>query len=635
MVNGVRPAPVQRQVHWLLAALLLASLVLRLWSASDRLNNSRHFDERFTLRNVAVILVHGGWRPVNAYYGSLSYLPQTAAMAAVEGLHRVTGIEGLSIFDPKAADGWSVTSYWVARSVSVLFGVLGIWATFVLGRRLHGPWVGLLAAAFVAALPAHVVSSALIKPDILVALLVTVTFLWSLSAVDRPTPRRFALAGVGIGLAVAAKYTGVGVAIPLVVGTLLVERPAGWSRWRPLWLLVIAALASLGTFLLLHPHMALVVEYLPRLWSIMESKGEATGGSHWTVFALEGRYLLRHHRWPVFLLAVVGTGMAGWRGLSRQVSRRTRRQAWMMLSYLFGYSALCAVATKLFKGQNYLPVTAFTSVLAASAAVSIWRWLEIRAATLARPAIAGGFWSLAMAALFQYPLSTTYHQVVPSTWILAGRFVADNLHPASQRYLYYERAEDRLILARGGHRLVTIPVGSLSEVAAAELTLADGEVFEAGRLRGEEADLYLSNAAQPPTRSRRFDPRWFRAHGPPLAVLLHGWQPVTAPLPLTLEELPERNRYRVELPEGLAAGEVISLAVRMPIDRHVKRPGEVRVNGHVLPLFETKSSSKKAHQTTARFVLTEPTEQLVLAFEERLEIPWTPQIDLCRWHRPR
>lgn len=637
-------ATTSRGVKLLLAALLLLSLGLRLWSASDRLNNRRHFDERFTLRNVAVILVHGGWRPANAFYGSLSYLPQTAAMALVEGAHRVSGREGLSIFDPKAADGWSTSGYWAARSMSVLFGVLGIWATFLLGRRLHGPWTGLLAAALVAALPAHVVSSALIKPDVLVALLVTLTFLWSLSAVAKPSPRTFALAGVGIGLAVAAKYTGVGVAIPLVVGALAMEKPAGWSRWRPLWLLLVAALASLATFLILHPHMALVVEYLPRLWSIMETKGEASGGSHWTVFALEGRYLLRHHRWPVLLLAIFGVLMAARQGLSKRAPRGVRVRSWMMLSYFFGYSALYAAATKLFKGQNYLPVTAFTAVFAAAAALALWRWLAAalvsarkgatsRPGPLVGPALIGISWSLPLLALFQFPLSTTYHQVVPSTWSQAGRFLIGQLQPASQRYLYFERAEERLALASGGHRLVTVPVASMEEVDSEELDLSDAALFKAKRLEGESADRYLAMAARPSYRSRRFEPRWFRAHGPEIAVLLHGWQPLAQPLPLTLEEAPGRHRYRVDLPEPLGAGEVISLRVRMPIDRGVKRPSQVRVNGHSLTLFETKSTPRKAHQTTSRLRVTERTERLVLTFEKRLKIPWTPEVDLHRWHR--
>jgi hypothetical protein len=641
-------------VTFLLALLLLASLALRLWSASDRLDNSRHFDERFTLRNVSAILVNGDWKPVNAFYGALSYLPQTAALALTEGLHRATGAEVFAVFDQTTADGWSKTAYAVARGTSALFGVLGIWAVFLLGRRLFDPWVGLLAAALVAALPAHIVSSALIKPDILVALLVTVTFLWILSAVDEPTPRRFAWAGVGIGLAVSAKYTGVGVAIPLVVGALLMPAPllmpgpgqalqAGWGRWRRLWLLTVAALASLVTFLILHPHIALVFEYLPRLWNIMETKGEATGGSHWSVFALEARYLLRHHRWPVLLLAVAGTVAIVARALRRPPSEpgerpaaaRQRLQAWMVLSYLFGYSVLYAAATKLFKGQNYLPVTAFTALLAGWAAVAGWRWLARRWRPLTWAAVAVPVWALALAALFQYPLSTTYHQVVPSTWVLVERLLEQRLQPAAIRYLYFERRDQPLRLARDGHLLVSIPVESLTEVPAQELDAADAELFLAADFEGPSADFYFRRAARPGYRSERFDPGWFAAHGPPLVVLLHGWRQVGEGQELAL--LPSAtgggHRFDVALEHGVRAGETVSFQIVMPISRKARRPAEVRVNGMPLPLYETKSTAQKAHELTSRVTFQGAAPRLLFSFEERLELPWTPQVTLHRWQR--
>ncbi len=73
-----------------LLALLLVSFGLRAWDASQGLNAKRYYDERFPLKNVSGILLHGEIRPRHAFYLSLSYLPQTAALAASQWLFDVT-----------------------------------------------------------------------------------------------------------------------------------------------------------------------------------------------------------------------------------------------------------------------------------------------------------------------------------------------------------------------------------------------------------------------------------------------------------------------------------------------------------------------------------------------------------------
>ena len=67
----------RRPIGWLLAALLLVSFALRTWDASQGLNASRYFDERFTLKNITALLKNGDYRPRHAFYLSLSYLPQS------------------------------------------------------------------------------------------------------------------------------------------------------------------------------------------------------------------------------------------------------------------------------------------------------------------------------------------------------------------------------------------------------------------------------------------------------------------------------------------------------------------------------------------------------------------------------
>src|SRR5215216_51850 len=214
MVPFESQAAPKRWIGIALAALLLVSFALRTWDASQGLNNGRYFDERFTFKNVSALLKHGDFRPRHAFYLSLSYLPQAAVLAASESLYRVTRYQPFSIYR-QTSDGYSPTAYWLARMINVLYGVLSLWLLFLIGRRIYSPEVGLLAAALLAAFPRHLLSSVEFKPDILVILLVTLTFLWTLGAAFRPRLARFILVGFGIGLAVSSKYTGIAAAIPI------------------------------------------------------------------------------------------------------------------------------------------------------------------------------------------------------------------------------------------------------------------------------------------------------------------------------------------------------------------------------------------------------------------------------------
>src|SRR5260370_1242104 len=99
-----------------------------------------------------------------------------------------------------------------------------------------GPrWIGLaLTAVLLAtyavrpAVPRHLTSSTECKTDMLVILLTLVTFHWTLSAAARPTLGRFLRTGLGVGLAVSTKYTGIASAIPITAAVL----KNGWRDRR-------------------------------------------------------------------------------------------------------------------------------------------------------------------------------------------------------------------------------------------------------------------------------------------------------------------------------------------------------------------------------------------------------------------
>lgn len=702
-----RQPPVRQRPAWekpALLAVVLVGLLLRLWIAGARPDNTRHFDERFSLRNVESLLAEGSLEPANAYYPNLSWLPQALAMGATEGLARATGSEALSIYSDDTTDGWSPTAYRVARGVSVLWGVLGIFAAYLLGRRLFGPRAGLGAALLVALLPPHIVSSGLFKPDVLVALMVSLTVLWSVRAGDalraagrgeaagaalRPRDRRallqaaaargsdfgdgrraidappaasprpagigsavgwFLVAGVGVGMAVAAKYTGVGAAFPVAVAAL-------WGGWRSprRWALLLGAGAmSLAVFFLLNPRAAVVFEYLPRLWGIMESKGEAAGGSHLAVVWQELLYVVRHHGLWVSALAFAGVG-----GLLADLVRpaapdagERRRRAAILLSYVLGYPALYAASTALFKGQNLLPLLPLAAILAAWAGFGLWdraaaRWPALRRAWVAVPVAA-----LLVAALLVAPWRTVYRTATPSTYQLAGRYLASHLDAPQARRFYFEKRDEGLGPLREGHRLPGLPVDGLTEVPAAELDRADAVVFFADRLDSEGAGPYLRRIAGRGGDARRFEPRLPATWGPALVVVIQGWGPAEPAHRLALEATAAAPRVGVpdaraflglpaaaHLERPLVAGEPVSFTLRVPRTHRGPRPRALWLSaaGRFLraPLILTRLADGTGHYQTAKLALPPGTDALTLALDDGVDATAGVEVELWRWRLPR
>ena len=139
----------------------------------------------------------------------------------------------------------------VARVSVALLGTLAIWLLYLLGSRLFGRGVGLLAAALeaVAFLPVFYAHFALNDVPLLVP--VTLSLLGSAGIMRRERWLDFVLAGVGLGLGCATKYTCGIVALPLVVAI-----ASRWRDARPSMLAgaVVAGACAAGAFLLADPY---------------------------------------------------------------------------------------------------------------------------------------------------------------------------------------------------------------------------------------------------------------------------------------------------------------------------------------------------------------------------------------------
>ncbi len=608
-----------------LAQLHVLSFGLRLWDASQGLHAGRYFDERFTFRNVTQIL-EGDFKPRHAFYLSLSYLPQSAVLAASQGLHRLTGIEALSIYSEKAADGYSPTAYLLCRLCNVIFGLVSLWVTFLIGRRAFSPWVGLLGAAVLAAFHRHLLSSAEFKPDILVVMLTTVTLWWALEAALHPTLGRYLRAGMGVGLAVSAKYTGIASALPVAAAALAYarrdRRQIGW--------LVLAGVASFLTFLALNPFLDVVFRFIPKLVNGYAAHGAAEKSNHWVVFVRQVDFLVVHHGGLTAAFAALGTGWMLWRLLRHRDEVPERRLGSILLLSLFvGYSLLHSGGMTLFRGQNYLPVSPASSLIAAWAMVEAWRAAARRLPVLGRQPAATALWVAVGLALVAQQSWVAYKRVIPTNWQVARQQLTHRLAPIELRHIAYEKTGGALRLGNR-NRALTTAVERLDQVDPALLDAADAELFAQSRLDGPAAGFYRRRVERlAPGQIEIVKSRPFRSRGAPVVMLLHPWERDGAPTDLAVAR-PAPRFVTAALPAGLQPGDEISLVLWVPKGAH--RMGAVKIDpgGQPLPAIETGRRLRRFRLTTPRF--------RVAGGEARVRIPSPPgtglggyRVELYRW----
>ncbi len=145
--------------------------------------------------------------------------------------------------------------YTLARVAAAVLGTAALWLLYTTGARLFGRGVGLLAAAIeaVAFLPVFYAHLALNDVPTLAPL--TLSLLGTAGVLAKGRGRDYLLAGIGLGLACASKYTAGIVILPLLAAVTVrfLERGSGRAR-RILVGLVLAGLAALLAFLLANPY---------------------------------------------------------------------------------------------------------------------------------------------------------------------------------------------------------------------------------------------------------------------------------------------------------------------------------------------------------------------------------------------
>ncbi len=153
--------------------------------------------------------------------------------------------------------------YTLARAAAAVLGTTALWLLYVTGTRLFGRGVALLAAAIeaVAFLPVFYAHLALNDVPTLAPL--TLSLLGTAGVLRKGRVGDYLLAGIGLGLACATKYTAGIVLVPFVaaVAVRYLQAAGDWGSARAgrhaVGGLALAVVAALAAFLVANPYAAL------------------------------------------------------------------------------------------------------------------------------------------------------------------------------------------------------------------------------------------------------------------------------------------------------------------------------------------------------------------------------------------
>ena len=343
-----------RRLAWTALALILASgLWLRLWGVGEGLPYVYNIDEADHFVPHAVRMFEQG--TLNPHYfanpPAFTYLLHFAFAIAYGG---ASGAAQHFALHPAGM-------YELARVLAALLGTLSLWLLYLTGARLFGRGVGLLAAAIEAVAFLPVFYGHLALNDVPTLAPLTASLLGSAGILRKGRARDYLLAGAGLGLACATKYTaGIALVPLLAAATVRFKESEERARARALARgLALAGATALGAFVIANPYALLDYSgfhaQLVHQSSLSAEAQGKLGAPHGGGFA----YYLWSFTWGLGwapTLAAVGGIVVLWRADAR---------AWLMLvPAVVVFLAFMGLQGRYF-GRWLLPIFPIACVLAA------------------------------------------------------------------------------------------------------------------------------------------------------------------------------------------------------------------------------------------------------------------------------
>ena len=494
-----------RRGAWLLlGCVVVLGLGLRLYGMNWDDNHLLHPDERKILlvsdaMRARALSDHVDWleatSPLNPgffAYGSLTFYLLRLVTDAVSVL--AAGLPPLAEW----LDLTELNQLRVAgRGLSVLADTSTIVLTFVLGRRLKGAGVGLLASMFVSAATIHVQAAHFYTADTLLVPACLVAVILLIEAAERTSRRWLVAAGIAIGLALAVKLS----ALPLLLGAgyaLRLRARASAASGVDRDALALGA-ACAGAFVCVQPF---VVLDWPTFLRDALTQAAIISGRRDTVYTRQylGRLPLLYNYGNLVVFGLgLPLGIAAVAGAARELVAWRRRSGAMQLAlvWLVAHSVVTGLAYAQFL-RYLLPVVPVLCVCAASLLVAGPRpeWSAPLAGAIRRclPALAAVVVAatVAYAVAFSGIYSRPHPAITASRWIYehvpAGATVAIE-HWDEALPLPIDTADTYLSAQTQGYRVLTLRLydqdgdGKLEHILET-LEKADAVLIYSNRLYG-------------------------------------------------------------------------------------------------------------------------------------------------------
>jgi 4-amino-4-deoxy-L-arabinose transferase-like glycosyltransferase len=433
-----------------LAIVLFMAFVLRLWGIKQGLPYVYNVDEYGHFVPEAVAMFHHGLNPhyfINP--PALTYLLHVVFLVWFGGGVRVSHEFALH----------PGHFFLLARVTVALLGTVSVWLLYLVGARLFNRGVGLLAAALMAVAFLPVFYGHLALNDVPTLAPLTLSLLGTAGVLRRGRLLDYLLAGLGLGLATATKYTAGVMILPLLAAAVAQYRDTAAGARRDVASgMGLALLVALGAFLIANPFSLLDFHSFR---SELERQSSYTESSRASWIGGPGQGSFVYYLWSfawglgwIPALAALGGAVTVWPG--------QRRLGWVLVPVAVLYLVFLSLQGRYF-GRWLLPIFPIACLLAASFSLEVARWATWRA-----PRLRAGFTALAVLALTTQGVIYSIHSglllsradtrnltrawvvehipagarivvepVVPNAWLDDTSQPTDGLPPARARWTKY------------------------------------------------------------------------------------------------------------------------------------------------------------------------------------------------------
>ncbi|HIP95740.1 MAG TPA: hypothetical protein EYH32_00810, partial [Anaerolineae bacterium] len=471
----------QHGERWALVVILLIAAALRLYNVAWDGGELAHPDERSTVAFYAPTMhwprdwstaldpkrspFNPLWDPASQHRRSYTYghFPLYVLTIAANALHALAPLArrlGASAELVRALTrATDVQGFaFIGRVIVALLDTVTVYLVYLIARRIYGRGAALLAATLSAFTVLQIQLAHFFAVDPISTTFTLLALYGAILMVEQRTAKTALLTGVGMGLAVASKFSALPIlAAPMTAALLIIlraqdeERAAAQARaWRHC---LLACLVAFVVFAVTSPFVLL--DWPDFVQAVIREQGAMVRGLADMPFTRQYRgttpyiYFIEQQLhwgmgWPLGLVAFLGLGWV----LVRALLRRARPGEWILLSWIVPYFGITGLF--LAKFMRYMvPVVPLCTLMGAGMLVQVSKSANRqitdsqnsqirRFAALLIVATLGGavFWSLA----FVNGVYGTEH-----TWITASRWIYANVPDGS--VLAVEHWDDHLPLS--------------------------------------------------------------------------------------------------------------------------------------------------------------------------------------------